>query len=182
MNKVNGGFSEGFKIKSGKNLTIKNKQTKDKNIQANSYPNGIIPFIFITLFFIISTSCIFGIGFSKFYPIFSQKQVWTNSLMCLGIIPLLFNTLWLIGRTGFANAFSFSLLKFSRSMKLSKLRQKLEFYVYDHAVNDVNNFEEYKEFSKTRSEKAKKWFIISFITYSILAILLLIIGLVIQFT
>ncbi len=182
MNKVNGGFSEGFKVKSGKNLTLKNKKTNGSEIHSNSFPNGIVPFIFISLFFIISTICIFSIGFTKFYPYFCQKKVWTNSLICIGIIPFLFNLLWLIGRTGFANAFSFSLLKFSRFMKVSKLRQKLEFYVYDHAINDVNNFEEYKEFSKTRTQKSKKLFLISFIVYIIIAILCLIIGLAIQYT
>lgn len=174
-------FSEGYKIKNGKNLFFeKNKDKKSKNFP-KSYPNGMIPFIFISIFFIITISCVFGIGFSQYSDIFSNKKVWTNSLICVSILPFLLNILWLIGRTGFSDILSFSLMKVSRNIKMSKLSEKMHFYASDPAINDVNNLNDYKEYAKIRKKKSTKWFYISLLTYSIIFITLLVVSLIVQF-
>lgn len=172
------GFSEGYKIKNGKNLTL-DKKTK-KELDKYSYPNGIVPFIFITIFYIITISCVLGIGFGNLSNLFSNKSVWTNSVISVTILPVLLNFLWMIGRTGFNDVLSFSLLRFSRFAKISKIREKVEFYVHEPAISEVNTLEDFKIFSKNRKKSATKWFYISFVSYLILFTIILVVCLVIQ--
>ncbi len=172
------GFSEGYKIKNGKN--VNDKQININKLEKNSFPNGLVPFIFIYLFYVIFLACVFGIGFSNYKEVFSIKQTWTNSLISISIAPILFNFLWTIGRTGFNDAVSFSLLKFSRFTKIAKIREKVEFYVHEPAIKNVNNLEDFKIFSKKRKQNSTKWFYISWITSIILFVVVLIPCLVVQ--
>lgn len=58
----------------------------------------------------------------------------------------------------------YGLVKFMRMIHLDIIKEKVEFYIHEPALNDVNNVSEYKLYCQQRRSYTKKWTYISLLT------------------
>ncbi len=170
------GFKKGYvvdKVISDNQLNKKFSKSQKKSEEAKTFPNGMIPFGFLLLFYIIFLSTCLGIGATKESSWFHKN--WHTSVLSTAAAYLLMNLLWLIGRTGFLSSAGYGMMKFGRFVRYHELLQKIKLENFDHAINDINTIEEYSEYVIERKQYTKKWFYISLITSAIVLIISLII-------
>ncbi len=177
----NKGFKKGYvvdKVMSDNQLNKKFAKADKKNKGANNFPNGLIPFGFLLLFYLIFLITCLSIGASKKVDWFHDN--WHVSVLSSGVVYLIMNLLWAIGRTGFLSTAGYGMMKFGRFIRYSELRQKIEFFKEDPAINDVQTLIEYRQYIDERKGYTKKWFIISLSTSGIIFVISLIIWGIVQ--
>ncbi len=177
------GFKKGYevnKIMSDNQLNKKFSKATKKQDKAKSYPNGMIPFGCLLLFYLIFLIVSLSVMAAKDHVLI--KNFWHTSVLSCGMAYLLMNVLWAIGRTGFLSNAGYSLMKFGRFVRFNELRQKIDRFIENPAVEDVETPYEYKEFIGERKKYTKKWFIISLSTSGAIAAISLIIYFIAQYT
>lgn len=160
MKKIKQPLSKGYQIKRVVSTTPHHK-AGDRQYNKNHYPNGIVSFIFLLLFYVIFFCTVLGVGFGQHTL---GSQWWLNSLLGSGVGYFGLNLLWVIGRSGLFEMGGYGLVKFMRMIHLDIIKEKVEFYIHEPALNDVNNVSEYKLYCQQRRSYTKKWTYISLLT------------------
>lgn len=167
-------LSQGYSIKKTLNTNHKNNK-KNVTDEAKRYPNGVIPFVCLLLFYVIFTIVVLVLGFTnasikQFFP-------WYWSTLSAAIAYFLLNILWAIGRTGFSSVSGYMMMKTARITRMRKIRDKLEYFVNEPAINDVNNMDEYNTYVLERKKYTKKFFYTSLILSGSIFVINLIVSL-----
>ncbi len=175
------GFKKGYvvdKVMSDNQLNKKFAKANRKNKDNKTFPNGLIPFGFLLLFYLIFLSVCIGLGATKEQGWFHDN--WHASVVSCGAAYLLMNLLWAVGRTGFLSSAGYGMMKFGRFIRYHELLQKVKIENYDHAIKDVNSAEEYSEYVIERKAYTKRWFYISLITSASVFVISLIIWAIVE--
>lgn len=145
-------------------------KTKNNNNEINygKYPNGVFPFIFILLLWVIIS--IIGIFASKLY--------WTDALSISSSITLLMNIIWWILRQNFNSRTRYSMKIYGEKLRLNRLKVTEPFNNDEYAINRVDSHDSYKEYIIERTKRTSLFFFISIIVHFCLFIIFLIIVLV----
>lgn len=173
-------FSKGYNIK--KVITIDNKLQKSYNSSSDSsdharYPNGMAGFVLLLLAYILFTVITLSVGFTNFGDVFNAQ--WQNTVLGGGLGYFLGNALWFIGRSGLFNLTGYGLTKFGRIIHFDNIKEKVAKFTINSAIKDVNNLADYKSYSETRKDYTKKWYYISLITSTVIAVISVVIYLII---
>lgn len=166
-------LQSGYSVKKtlSSNSNKKIKYNKDELIKR--YPNGIIPFIFITLFFAISLIVLMSVR-----PKYILDFTWQSILISISATTLCLDVLWIIGRTGLSSIARFGMMKFGRVTKFNKLKEKMNIYEVYQAIEDVGDYDSYKSYLLDRKKYTRKWCCVSMITHTIIFVISLIIFLI----
>lgn len=173
-------FSKGYNIK--KVITVDNKLQRNYNAASDSsdhikYPNGMAGFVLLLLAYILFIIITLSVGSINFADVFSAQ--WQNTVLGGGIGYFLLNALWFIGRSGLFNLTGYGLTKFGRIIHFDNIKEKVAKFTINSAIKDVNNLADYKTYSETRKDYTKKWYYISLITSTIIAVVSVIIYLIV---
>ncbi len=154
---------------------------------ASRYPTGIIPFVSLIILWVVGLAVSLGVGISwdiknkENNPTGYIPQQWYNILWYITAAVECIVGLWALGRAGFLAHARYGLMKFNRMIKLSKIRTKIKQKIgQDLAIDDVNTVDEWMEFLELRKRYTKKWWTISWITFTslfgVVTLLMLIMG------
>lgn len=184
------GLKTGYSRKNNRTVNRQSNTTKSAYDYANissRYPNGLLPFVCLLILWVVGLAVSLGVGISwdlknkDTNPTGYIPQQWYNILWYITAAVECLIGLWALGRAGFLSHARYGLMKFSRMIKLSKIRTKIKQKIgQDLAIDEVNNIEEWNEFLELRKRYTKKWWNISWITFTSLfgatTILMLILG------
>lgn len=148
--------------------TTLNSKTKNVEINHGKYPNGIFPFIFLLLLWLIIS--IVGLFASKLY--------WADALSISSSITLLLNIVWWILRQNFNSRTRYSIKIYGEKLKLNRLKITEPFNNNDYAVNRIEDHDSYKDYITERTKRTSIFFFISIAIHFCLFIIFLIIVLV----
>lgn len=138
------------------------KKKVDYNNDKKSYPNGVIPFIFIALVYIIALILALTIK-----PLQNEGgsgyvvKNWYNIIWYVSGIPMCLIVFWTIGRSGFMSAMRFGMMKLGRQIRYATLKRKIRYKTIHFAVDDVNTIEDWEQYLKHRKVFTKKMFLVS---------------------
>lgn len=175
MSKISNGFREGYVVNKVKH-SIDNFD-KPVDFDKLEYPNGIIPFIFLLILYVVGELVVMIVGW-QLDPFF--YLTWNRYLISVPGVTLCMNLLWLLSRTGIFNSFGYMSLKFSRILKIDKLKTKINITAINASKEEIKNYEEFTKYVKSRKEHTKKYMYISvslhLTLFIISTIILLVVG------
>lgn len=166
------GFKKGYAINNKvmtDNQLNKKFQKTNKNHQGKYYPNGMIPFVCLLVFYVITLiTCVTVL--SQMDEVLFRYH-WHTTVISVAFSYLLMNILWAIGRSGFSSGVGYGLMKFGRFVRWSELRTKIEYHGNDPAIAEVNSAKEFNAYCMERKKHTIKWFIISISTSGTITII-----------
>jgi len=169
--KISNTFKSGYKIQP-KLIRKSNSKKKKSIVDFDNSASGIVPFILITLVYILLL--IICLSLAK-----TQNNIqfkWQNIIMSVASVALILNLFWCIGRTGFCLGINFTFLKILKKTKILELRNKILKKKTYSPITQASSYEEYEELFKMRKSSATKWMYISLLVYIIVFIVSILIG------
>ncbi|MDE7075413.1 MAG: hypothetical protein K2O21_02130 [Malacoplasma sp.] len=171
MNRKNKDFlktGQTFYPSANQKSSIDNKNIKvDEDIRKGKYPNGIVPFIFITLVFVvISLIGNFAVDLITWKDAFAISS---GISFCLCLV-------WFVLRQRFNLSTRYNLKKMSIHFKLNRLKITEPYKNWDYSINRVSSIDEYNEYLIERSKRTKVFFLITISLYTCLFIIFIIIS------
>lgn len=168
------GFKTGYSRKNNRNINPNSNNTKNAYDYSNistRYPTGIIPFVCLMVLWVIGVAVSIGVGCSWDSKHPGQQgyvpQQWYNILWYISAAIECLVGLWALGRAGFLSHARYGLMKLGRVTKISKLRTKIKAKLKQElAIDEVTNLDEWNEFLELRKRYTKKWWTISWATFT----------------
>ncbi len=161
-------------ITTGYHIRRKNPDVNPQDKETPSsfgYPSGIIPFIFNWI-------CFLTILFVGIFV--SNKEINIYSGMIASLFSICYNIIWWMGRNEFLIGIRYSLHNMARKIRLVQLKEKIDYKDLLPNKNFESN-EDFKKYIKDRLEFTQKWYVISWITFLVLAVISVIVMLVLKY-
>lgn len=169
------------------NFKLDQKDTNHKNKNLK-YSNGIFSFIFIVILIITVTLIMYYIGFDYFKFINKAKKQnliksnhLNNSLLSGSAIGFFCSLIWFIQRRLLGLKIKYSLRKFINYLNFKEKRKTKNLLNLNLAINNINSFEDYENYVKTKKDKTKIMFFVAILFNTFYFIICIILNLTVVF-
>ncbi len=154
-------------IKSGYHIRRNNQQISDvdySDVKNNTYPKGIIAFIFNLIIF--SLILIIGIliwdVYDDWYKGTLYKLKWYDIWLIASVFSLAYNIFWWMGRKEFLSRVRYMIHQVSLRIKLNKLKEVVD-YKNTRIIKNFSTYDDFKDFIKEKISSTKIMYIVSWI-------------------